>query len=689
MQAPPKNRPGRQASDAISAIAQVSKIRVRQVMLRHRWWRKNNGPLLAVLETEEGNRPVALLQDRATHYLLHDPVAQTTQPVTADVAMRLKPTAHMFIAPFDAEVLTPRLLWRFATRGMKPERRTILLSGLAASLLGLVVPLFSKVLFDDIIPQADRGGLLQIGLLLMVFAIVAAAFALVRGLTLLRLEARAEQQVEAALLDRLLRLPTSFFKRFQAGDLAERVLGISQIRRILTETTFSSSIGGVFSIVNLALLFYFDVRLALLGLLLGGISFVMIFISGLYTVRYSRQVMDWSGKIAGEMLQFMAGIAKLRVAGAERRAFTQWAEKFAVQKKLAYKAGTVQNNFEIFNAAYPIFTSILFFALVYLFTMQGLVAAGGGLPAPEVLSTGSFIAVITAFSLFLAGTLGLGLALISVLEVVALYERARPILESPLEVRPDSKDPGALQGEIEVSHATFRYDAHGPVILHDVSLHIQPGEMVALVGASGSGKSTLFRLLLGLEQPEAGSVYFDGQDLATLDVEAVRRQIGTVLQTDTLTPGDLYKNIVGASSLLTLDDAWEAARLAGFEDDIKAMPMGMHTVVSEGGSTFSGGQQQRLMIARALVHRPRLLLFDEATSALDNRTQQIVSESLSRLQVTRIVIAHRLSTIRDADRIYVFEAGRVIEEGTYGTLMAHKGAFARLAHRQLADAQPA
>ena len=685
MQAPPRNRPGRQASDPVSAIAQASRIRVRQVMLRYGWWGKSNGPLLATLETDDGDRPVALIHDRPARYLLCDPTTQTTQRVTADIAAHLKPTAHMFVAPFDSDVLTPHILWRFATRGMKSEQRTILLAGLAAALMGLVVPLFSKVLFDDIIPQADRGGLLQIGFLLFVFAFAASAFTLVRGLTLLRLEARAEQQVEAALVDRMLRLPTSFFKRYAAGDLAERVLGVSMIRRILTETGFSGAIGGVFSVVNLALLFYFDVRLALIGLALGVISFVVIFVSGLYTVRYTRQVMAWTGRISGEVLQFMTGIAKLRVAGAEQRAFTQWAEKFAVQKKLAYRAGSVQNNLEIFNATYPVLTSMVFFAAVYLFAMQDLLA-GAALPGgAEPLSTGSFIAVISSFSLFLAGALGLGLALISVLEVVALYERARPILEEPMEVRPDSKDPGALEGEIEVTHVTFRYSDTGPIILDGVSLRVEPGQMVALVGASGSGKSTLFRLLLGLERPQSGSIYFDGQDLASLDIDAVRRQIGTVLQSDTLRPGDLYKNIVGTSTVLTLDDAWEAARLAGFEEDVKAMPMGMHTVVSEGGSTFSGGQQQRLMIARALVHRPRLLLFDEATSALDNRTQRIVSESLAALHVTRIVIAHRLSTIRDADRIFVFEKGRVAEQGTYRSLMEQGGLFSRLASRQLAD----
>jgi ATP-binding cassette subfamily C protein len=216
-----------------------------------------------------------------------------------------------------------------------------------------------------------------------------------------------------------------------------------------------------------------------------------------------------------------------------------------------------------------------------------------------------------------------------------------------------------------------------------VSLQCRPGEFVALVGPSGSGKSTLLRLLLGFEAPEAGAIRYDRRDLAALDARAVRRQIGTMLQNGRLLAGDIFTNIVGASTL-TLEDAWAAARLAGLDEDIRQLPMGMHTVLSDGASTLSGGQRQRLLIARAIVHKPRLLFFDEATSALDNRTQEIVGESLERLAVTRLVIAHRLSTIQKADRIYVLERGRIVESGTYRELMQRRGVFAALARRQLA-----
>jgi ABC-type bacteriocin/lantibiotic exporter with double-glycine peptidase domain len=283
--------------------------------------------------------------------------------------------------------------------------------------------------------------------------------------------------------------------------------------------------------------------------------------------------------------------------------------------------------------------------------------------------------------MFMGAALDLTATAVGLVGLIPTWERAKPILDAVPEFDLDKPDPGELTGRIEVSHLTFRYTEDGPLILDDVSLEARPGQFIALVGPSGAGKSTLLRILLGFDLPDSSSVYYDRHDLATIDVTAVRRQIGVVLQSSRLTAGDIYTNIVGSGSY-ALEDAWDAARMAGFEDEIRAMPMGLHTVVSEGGGTLSGGQRQRLLIARALVTRPRVLLFDEATSALDNRAQQIVSESIDRLHATRIVIAHRLSTIRNADRIYVLDGGRVVQSGTFDELMAEPGLFADLAARQ-------
>jgi ABC-type bacteriocin/lantibiotic exporter with double-glycine peptidase domain len=250
------------------------------------------------------------------------------------------------------------------------------------------------------------------------------------------------------------------------------------------------------------------------------------------------------------------------------------------------------------------------------------------------------------------------------------------------EVSETNKHPSELQGAIEVSHLKFRYQADGPLVVRDVSLAARPGEFVAIVGPSGSGKSSLFRLLLGFERPESGAIYYDAQDLAGLDAQAVRQQMGVVIQNARVASGSIFDNIIG-SAPLTIDDAWEAARGAGLAEDISQMPMGMYTIVSEGGGNLSGGQRQRLLIARAIVRKPRIFLFDEATSALDNRTQAKVSRTLEALQSTRIVIAHRLSTIVNADRIFVMEKGVLVQIGSYRELADQEGLFRALVKRQL------
>jgi len=298
------------------------------------------------------------------------------------------------------------------------------------------------------------------------------------------------------------------------------------------------------------------------------------------------------------------------------------------------------------------------------------------------MSGGTFVAFNTALTQVITAVIGLGAAFAGVAQIIPLFERVKPILETLPETDQAKADPGELVGDIDVEDITFRYSADGPAVLQNVSFRARPGEFVALVGPSGSGKSTILRLLLGFEKPESGSIYVDAQDLATVDLPAVRRQMGVVLQSGQLSPGTIYTNIVGTSPF-TLDEAWEAARGAGLDQDIRRMPMGMHTIVMEGGGGLSGGQRQRLLIARAIVAKPRILLFDEATSALDNRTQAVVTESLDRLNTTRIVIAHRLSTVIKADQIHVVEAGRIVESGRYEELMALDGAFAALASRQL------
>jgi len=366
-------------------------------------------------------------------------------------------------------------------------------------------------------------------------------------------------------------------------------------------------------------------------------------------------------------------IAKLHVSGAEPRAFAVWAREFATQKELSIRAQNVTNYLTVFNSAFPVISLVAIFS--YATHLMGH-------PLLDVLTTGTFLAFLAAFVQFQSAALQFNSTVESVLGIVPIYERVAPIFEAVPEVDEARKHPGELSGALEISHLSFRYHQDAPLVLRDLSLVVKPGEFVAIVGPSGSGKSTLLRLLLGFEKSDSGAIYYDGGDLAGLDIQAVRQQIGVVIQNARLGAGSIFENIVG-SAPLTLDDAWQAAQWAGLDEDIHKMPMGMHTFISEGGRNLSGVQRQRLHIARALVKKPRLFFFDEATSALDNQTQLVVSRSLDALRATRVVIAHRLSTIVNAERILVIHKGTVVQSGCYEELINREGLFRELAKRQL------
>ena len=561
-------------------------------------------------------------------------------------------------------------LLRFGLRGSGSDFIMMLVMGALAGGLGLLPALVTGALFDTVIPTANRAMLAQLALALVTAALATALFQLVRSFAVLRLEQRISTATQAAVWDRLLNLPAPFFDAFSAGDLTARVSGIDQIRQTLTGVTLTTVLTGAFSLFNLGLLFVYDWRLAGLALALLLIAVVVTLVCGRRALRYTRPLNLMQSKLAGLVLQLVGGIARLRVAGAERRAFAVWAERFAELRRLSFMAGNADNFLAVFNAAFP---------SLALATLFAWAAFQGGAPSR---TTGAMLAFVSAFSSLLIATLSASENILAILRIVPLYENARPILATLPEVSVAKVHPGILSGAIAVNHVTFRYRPDGLVVLNDVSFEAKPGEFVAIVGPSGSGKSTLLRLLLGFGAPELGAICYDDQDLGALDLQELRRQIGVVLQNTRLLPGDIFSNIVG-TSLLTLDDAWAAARLAGLEDNIRQMPMGMHTVIGAGASTFSGGQRQRLAIARAVASRPRILFFDEATSALDNRTQAIVSQSLEVLQATRIVIAHRLSTIAHADRIYVMMAGRVAQCGCYAELIEQDGPFRELARRQV------
>jgi ATP-binding cassette subfamily C protein len=654
----------------VAAIARTSRIRARRVVLKAKWWTHDSGPILAFRDTD--NSPVALLPSSPSSYDLFDPESGSTTPVDEKQALQLNGFAYTFYRPFPAARLDAVKLLLFGAAQAPSDISMILLMGIASGLLAMVAPIATGIIFDTVIPGAQRSQLLTLTLFLVVSAVCTALFNIARGFATLRLEGKMDAIIQAAVWDRLLALPVPFFRDYSSGDLASRSMGINQIRGILTGSTLTSILTGVFSVFSFALLFYYSVPLAILATLLTGFAFLVATTSGYLQVRHQREMSRIGGRLSGMVLQFIHGIAKFRVSGTEHRAFAAWAREYGRKKQLAVKARTISNRLAAFNAMFPVVCT----ALVFYFAASLRAQPG------SALSTGAFLAFLAAFVQFMMAALQLSSSVVAVLGIVPLYERAKPILQTLPEVSDAQGNPGELLGEIEVNHLAFRYRPDTPYILRDISLSILPGQFAAIVGPSGCGKSTLLRLLLGFEQPESGAIYLDRQDLAGLDLQAVRQQMGVVLQSAKLFSGSIFSNIVG-SAPLTEADAWEAARLSGLDEDVRGMPMGMHTAISDGGGGLSGGQRQRLLIARAIVRKPRIILFDEATSALDNRTQATVSRSLESLQSTRIVIAHRLSTIVKADRIFVLDQGRVVQCGAYQELMNQPGPFRELAKRQI------
>jgi len=655
-------------AESLDDIGRASGFRTRQVILRGDWWRRDNGPLLVYREAD--GRPLAAVPASGRRYELLDPAEGTAMSVDRAAADSLAARAHVFYRPLPNVPLAGMDLIRLGIRGCSRDVVTALIVGLGGALLSLLTPWMTGLLFDTVIPEAEGGQLVQLAAILAAGALATLLFDFTRGIAQLRVESRMDGAVQAALWDRLLSLPVSFFGGYSAGDLAKRSMGISAIRQVLAGSVTGTVLAGLFSLANLALLFHYSPSLAWVAVALCSAALAFVLCLSVPLVRRQGRVMDLEGRNLGIILQLMTGIAKLRVTGAESGAFSLWADGFAEKKKHAYRAGRLRNVLASFDAVYP----VLALMGIFLWLTCGL--QGG-------LSAGSFLAFAAAFLSLQNAVLQMGMAIVGALDVFPLYDRLRPIVEAAAEADDAKEKPGVLSGRIEVNHVTYRYDPQGPAVLKDVSLSVEPGEFVAIVGGSGSGKSTLLRLLLGFASPEAGAIYYDGQDLASLDARAVRRQIGVALQNAQIMPGDIRTTILGSANL-TVDDAWAAARLAGLDQDIREMPMGMATMVPAGGGTLSGGQRQRLIIARAIVRKPRILFFDEATSALDNRTQATVSRSLDGLQVARVVIAHRLSTVVNADRIYVLDKGVIVEHGTYDELMALGGVFSRSARRQMA-----
>lgn len=637
----------------IEQLAKSVGLRVRRVRLNENWATEDAGPLLAFRESD--HRPFAL-------------IPQNGQYPESYRSHLFEQEAYSFYRTFPDVLLNWKDLLIFSKLNIMRDVYRVFKFQVCIGLIGLLIPISTGVILDSVIPFADYSRLAQLLIGLSVATIASAALGLAQSFGLMRIRFQANIATQAAVWDRLLRLPTSFFKQFNAGDLASRARGVDSIQQQITQILLSASITGVFSIITLGLLFYYDGWLALSAIILVTIAVLVNIVFNHLILHYQRPLLTLQGKISGFLFQILSGITKLRVANVESSAFSVWHKQFLEKNKLFLKSRTLVNNYNVFHPFFLVISTIILFALV---VYRG-----------ESLSFGSFIAFYAAYGQFLSAALAMSFAITQSLRIIPLYERITPIITTLPETEKSEKEILALTGNIEVKNLSFRYSPDANLLFENVSLTIKAGQFIAIVGPSGSGKSTLFRLLLGFETPEKGGIFYDDQDLTHCNIRHLRKQLGVVLQQSTLMPGTIFENVVGFNPEIKLEEAWEIAKQVDIANDIEAMPMKMDTFILEGGRTLSAGQRQRIMIARAIANKPKFLLLDEATSALDNKTQALISENLTKLSMTRIVAAHRLSTIAGADLIFVLDNGKIVQSGTYEKLSSTPGMFSALIERQ-------
>jgi NHLM bacteriocin system ABC transporter ATP-binding protein len=649
-------------------IAENARIRSRRLLLRADWWTNSAGPFVAFLGEER--RAVAILPAGGGH-IVFDPSTGRRTRLDGDIIGRLAPEAVMFYHGLPAGPLGLRDLLSMGMPMAWPDLARIALAALGLGVLSLATPLVTKLLIDSVLPRAEADQLMVCAAALIVVTLVSGGFQVMQGVAMLRLESRFDWILQAAIADRLLRMPVTFFRDYSAGDLADRALGIESVRAMVTSRAIRGMLALVSFVISLAAMIYLDPGLGLFAGLLASARLMVVIALSVGRLGHERSHLGMQGWLQGVILQFVTGIGKLRIANATVNALNVWVDRFSRQQGEFIASQRAANLLRSIEAGFPAAATLLIFA----------VAEQRATSSP-LRDLGNFLAFYAAFGLSLASVGEWAQGAAELVTVIPRIERLRPIISTPTEANDDTRPPGDIEGAIEFASVSFRYGDSGPPVLNGIDLSVARGECLAIVGPSGSGKSTLFRLLLGFEKPESGVIFVDGKSLDTIDTGLLRRQVGVVLQNARLSSGSIYDNICGGVQI-PIDRVWDIARMAGLERDIEAMPMGMHTFVAEGVNTLSGGQRERVLIARALAHNPRLLLMDEATSALDNRTQAIVTDTISRLGITRIVIAHRLSTVQSADRIVVFDRGRIVQSGSYAELISAPGLFAEFARRQL------
>ncbi|BBK33408.1 NHLP family bacteriocin export ABC transporter permease/ATPase subunit [Allostella humosa] len=651
--------------ERVERLVATSGLAQRAVTLRDGWWRRRTQATLATLDD---GTPLALLPAGRNGMRAIFGDGRPGGRVGKALAARIDRRATALYPTLEARQLGARDLLAMALAGSGADARALLLLSLLAAILGAAPPVALGYLVEVAIPLGELRAVTVTAVVLLVAGAATALLEYARNLSLVRIETLAEASAQPALMDRVLRLPLAAFREMSAGEMTQRTLGVTAMRRLLARSAATGVVGGVFAAANLVVMAAASPALTLAALAVTGAAGVVVALAVAAVLTSQRMALAVNGVAAGISLQLLRAIDKIRVASAERSAFATFMGYYARERAHLARSRRAEAVVAVAAGVTPLAGVLAVFSLVAL--------------AGVSIGTGAFAVFLAAFVSFTLGLVVLARTSATVLAAVILFERLAPILAAAAEVPAGARHPGRLSGSVQVDRVSFSYAPDGPKVIDEVSLSVAPGEFVALVGPSGSGKSTLLRLMLGLARPTVGGVFYDGSDLSHLDIDAVRRQFGVVLQDGKLFPGPILDN-VRTHARVDVDAVWRALRLAGMERDVRGMPMGLHTVISDGRS-LSGGQRQRLLLARALVSRPRMLFLDEATSALDQTTQAEIAANIDRLDVTRIVVAHRLSTTRNADRILVMAKGRVVEEGTYESLMAEGTLFPALARRQLA-----
>ena len=651
--------------EQLKQILSPKGIMYRQVKLKGRWWKTAVGPMLGY---DMEGKWVALLPSRTKMaYTYTNKEGRKVEVTDQSMKEDLKTTALCFFPALPMRKINMGDLLNFMVKAftMNDILRLFLISALIA-VLGMFLPYVNKQMFDTVIPNGTKSDIIPVASLLIGATMGGILFNLIRDWMLKRLKELVSIRIEPAVMARTFLLKAKFFMQYSSGELNERIMSVGRLCDLANDMLVSTSITAVFSIVYVFQMKNYAESLMMPGMTIIFGQFVLTIALLWFQRKQDKRMITVSAKLTSLIFDLMNGIQKIKLTGSEKRAFTRWLQTYRESAQLEFN---------------PPLLLKLSGALMVLLNLGG-VAFLYFTAAKNQVTPSDYIAFNAAYGM----VSGAFMALIGIAPQLSrmepLLEQAKPIMEAEPEMNEASKQVQFLSGAIEVSHLSFRYSEDTPWILDDVSLKIQPGEYVGVVGRSGCGKSTLMRLMLGFETPDSGAIYYDDYDLSEVDKSSLRQKIGTCLQSGSLFPGDIFSNITITAPWCTHEDAWEAARLAGVAKDIEALPMGMNTLISEGGGGFSGGQKQRLLIARALLNKPSILFFDEATSALDNVSQKMVSDNLDQMGCTRVVIAHRLSTIRHCDRIIVLDKGHIAEEGTYEELKERGGLFTEMIKRQ-------